>query len=634
MAWVIPTNGPAKGAHESEVRLYNLFKQSLGNDYIVIHNIDRHMLNRKGNPDQGEIDFCIIHRGRGMIILEVKSGDVHYRPGTREWYYPKTSHSQEELLRKNPFRQARENSYAVADALKKNSLTSKHLANHRYRYGYAVWLPDTRWQHGNLQLQGEQWHILDKRDLKDPDNAILRIFDQLNFKFDYDPLTDDELLALTTVLEGHLDPAMVGILGKLGVDDTSPIVRLTPEQAAIRDELCKDKPGHPSIPAIRIPGPAGSGKTVVATSVAMIFASDFRREDGTRAVLYLVRNQHMADWLKFRTELVEEWLKEHPEESDDAEITYEPYDIYSLKELAHEVAKRGGLHAKRVNTLHEDTWSGQNELQRIIGENVDAMRMRGETMGYEVIIVDDAEDIEQMLWPPIRKLFRDPSTGRLRVFYDEAQRVDITSRFFMNIPMLQCERRLTKVMRNARLIFDKLTEFNPALRSHEFSGPEGFEITYIDPAQFTASERAGAPLDQALQNAYAAIFKAQPSIKAHEIAVISCQSQANTHWRTAASRNRKNQWDLTLRWIGEGLRDNHVTLSTIRSAKGLEFKAVILAEFDGISSEVKRDQILYVAISRANLQLVVLGTPADISLPQPSLWGRSIGEQTAPVAAS
>jgi DNA helicase IV len=66
--------------------------------------------------------------------------------------------------------------------------------------------------------------------------------------------------------------------------------------------------------------------------------------------------------------------------------------------------------------------------------------------------------------------------------------------------------------------------------------------------------------------------------------------------------------------VGTRLHRDHT------AAKGLECRAIILGELDGIgTNESKRMSRLYVAISRATQYLVVLGAPKYQQVRQPRL---------------
>jgi superfamily I DNA/RNA helicase len=93
-----------------------------------------------------------------------------------------------------------------------------------------------------------------------------------------------------------------------------------------------------------------------------------------------------------------------------------------------------------------------------------------------------------------------------------------------------------------------------------------------------------------------------------EILVITCRSQKHSRWYSAEQRQIGKH---RLIQRPEGGRPGRVALSTVRSAKGLERKVVILTELDGLDEtardHTRRDTLLYVAISRAVHHLVVLG---------------------------
>jgi superfamily I DNA and RNA helicase len=89
-----------------------------------------------------------------------------------------------------------------------------------------------------------------------------------------------------------------------------------------------------------------------------------------------------------------------------------------------------------------------------------------------------------------------------------------------------------------------------------------------------------------------------------DILVITCRSQRRSRWYTVEHR-QVGAHRLIQR--PEGGRPGRVALSTVRSAKGLERKVIVLTELDGLDGAAKRDTLLYVALSRAVHHLVVLG---------------------------
>jgi superfamily I DNA/RNA helicase len=93
-------------------------------------------------------------------------------------------------------------------------------------------------------------------------------------------------------------------------------------------------------------------------------------------------------------------------------------------------------------------------------------------------------------------------------------------------------------------------------------------------------------------------------IAPEDILVITCRSQKRSRWYTSENRQIGKH---RLIQRPEGGRPGRVALSTVRSAKGLERRVVILTELDGLDGASKREALLYVALSRAVHHLVVLG---------------------------
>ena len=76
---MLPTDSAA------ERRLYEGFLEQLEDAYVVFHSVDWVLGGRRGTPEQGEADFVIAHPEDGLLVLEVKGGDVRYDPERRRW---------------------------------------------------------------------------------------------------------------------------------------------------------------------------------------------------------------------------------------------------------------------------------------------------------------------------------------------------------------------------------------------------------------------------------------------------------------------------------------------------------------------------------------------------------------------
>lgn len=78
MAKMIPSLEPRKTQSQAELKLYQLLRDGLSEDFTVIHSLPwlckaAKEININGAPT-GEIDFIILHPKLGGLLLEIKGG--------------------------------------------------------------------------------------------------------------------------------------------------------------------------------------------------------------------------------------------------------------------------------------------------------------------------------------------------------------------------------------------------------------------------------------------------------------------------------------------------------------------------------------------------------------------------------
>jgi len=83
MARMIPDHRPCDTNSKGERDLYTIFKTELPDDYVVIHSLPWlcsavNKVDPQAKPT-GEIDFLIVHPEKGLLVLEVKSGEYGVR---------------------------------------------------------------------------------------------------------------------------------------------------------------------------------------------------------------------------------------------------------------------------------------------------------------------------------------------------------------------------------------------------------------------------------------------------------------------------------------------------------------------------------------------------------------------------
>lgn len=303
--------------------------------------------------------------------------------------------------------------------------------------------------------------------------------------------------------------------------------------------------------------------------------------------------------------------------------------MHSLKSLVGAIAARGGKRQQEVTSLNMNSAVDQNKLASNLQDNVWALEAVKAPKPYNAILVDEAQDIEQALWGPIQKLLRQPMGDFFYVFYDERQRVDLPGEWMFRPAGQKPRHQLTVNCRNTRAIYELMCQFNPELTSYPIEGPPGRPIEYVDMGRNTTAAKQQRKADSSAADEDAQeervlatllddMLGAASGLTPEDVLIITCRGGQRSRWSHSEKRKLGHH---TLRWLSDGRREGQVALSTIRSAKGLEAKVVILAELDGVRQEKseRRNRLLYIAISRAIHHIVVLGTESELIL-QRTLW--------------
>ena len=136
--------------------------RSLNNRYTNFYSLSWVGINE--NRTIGEADFVILHPDKGVLVIEVKSGEIEYKNG--EWI--QTNTRTRESKRIDPLGQARKSQFELLDRL--------YQANCDFRLPmmcYCAWFPSIEIP-GNMALPIEAAReiLLDKKSLDNPEKAI------------------------------------------------------------------------------------------------------------------------------------------------------------------------------------------------------------------------------------------------------------------------------------------------------------------------------------------------------------------------------------------------------------------------------------------------------------------------------
>ncbi|MBL1141442.1 MAG: AAA family ATPase [Proteobacteria bacterium] len=224
----------------SERYVFESFSQ-LQLPWYIFHSVAWQTI-RNGRQGDGEADFIIVHPAHGIIVLEVKGGDeITIEYGA---WFSHNEHGKHSI--KNPFEQAKDSKFALIKFLKeKIDIKDKFYVSH------AVVFPKMTID-DNISTYGDRKIILDRNDLKDPEESLKRIFKHWN---QYNNITNDHLDCIIDTLAPTIT------IKKRLIDNISEaedkIIELTKSQIKAFRQLRR-------IRKCIVLGSAGTGKSVLA----------------------------------------------------------------------------------------------------------------------------------------------------------------------------------------------------------------------------------------------------------------------------------------------------------------------------------------------------------------------------------
>jgi DNA helicase IV len=198
---------------------------------------------------------------------------------------------------------------------------------------------------------------------------------------------------------------------------------------------------------------------------------------------------------------------------------------------------------------------------------------------FDAVVVDEAQDFRSHWWIAIESALRSPTSGRIHAYYDTNQSVygDLTGELagFQMAPI-----RLTRNLRNTKAIHQASSRFYQGLPVTA-DGPEGSEVRWMSTGRDVEDDVKAEVRRLVLHE----------ELKPDEMAVIAAEGGA-------VDRLREGLQQL----VTKGL-----TVTTIAAFKGLERPAVVIVADAHI---VDRNELAYVALSRARSHLTVMGSQA------------------------
>ena len=275
MAKMIPTNPDDFNDSYGESEVFKALQDGLPNDYTVFHSFRWNRKTPFKRVEWGEADFTIFHPLFGILVIEVKSGDITLEKG--KWYYKQTK-KHEQTPMKDPMEQASRTKFFLVDLLRETLPDQQSCW-----VDVAVWFPllNDRDNLSNMPQTYNTKTVLMEWALQNPKQAIENAYGFYNSK-NLTNLTKQSAQLVMDTLAPEF--RAVQSLSSVYSEQEHTFFRLTNEQNGLLDYLDEQ-------PTAVIQGSAGTGKTLLAVEKAKRLSQDGR-------VLFLCFNRFLVDELQ------------------------------------------------------------------------------------------------------------------------------------------------------------------------------------------------------------------------------------------------------------------------------------------------------------------------------------------------
>ena len=392
MAVFIPSIKPeAFNNSFGEMKVYEALR-SLNDRYTIFYSLSCVGVNE--NRTIGEADFVILHPDKGLMVIEVKSGEIEYKNG--EWI--QTNTKTRAAKRINPLNQARKSQFELMDRLYKADLDFPIPM-----MCYCTWFPTVEMpSERSLPPEAAKEIVLDKKSLENPEKAIDACFGYWETKYRSVRLDQYQFRKVVDILcpYFHVVPKLKSKIEEM----EATYIQLTNQQSALLDFLEEQRTAV-------IHGLAGTGKTVLAVEKAKRLASE------KESVLFLCYNSFLRDMLKQNNAI--------------PNVTF-----HNAHSLAFEIMGQSNAPIDEV----------LKEFEEYLEVVFDA-----ENWNYSNIIVDEGQDLDDRLLNRLYELVR-TKKGCFYVFYDRNQYI-MKNQLPTWIEDAECRLVLHKNCRNTAEVF-------------------------------------------------------------------------------------------------------------------------------------------------------------------------------------
>ena len=531
--------------------------EQLPNQVTVYHSYpwlrpDRNDRTGKVTLREGEADFLVLWPELGLLVLEVKGGEIGCEPDRRRWYRHLPNGGERDI--KDPFEQANRNMHVIVDAIGERAYGG---GSPDFAYGYAVVFPDCRYE-GSPPPGAQPAILLSSDDLPRMVDRISRALRQWSRRDPPEQISKEKLREVKQAILPRFN--LVPVLGRTIEEQEERLLRLTDDQIRLLEFLGSHR-------RVAIEGVAGSGKTLMAKAQAQRFA-----EQGKRT-LFLCYNKALAEWLRDTA----------------SEESLGSIHVTHFHRLCADVCKKAGMAFRPPDGKVTEFW--KHEAPELLWDALEVLPDER----YDAIVVDEGQDFHPDWWDPIQAIESDEVNGFLYVFYDPAQ--NLYNESGVSIPSLGEPYRLPTNCRNTQAIAQTCAEIIGRPIETKPGAPMGVRTEVVEVEN---SDEVIRHLNDRIEE-----WIGRQAVHPSQMVVLSPFRRS----KSSLSERSHLSGISIIEDLDSWKEDRGILYSTIRSFKGLEADIVVMIDVvePGTISTFSRSD-LYVGCSRAKHLLEILTT--------------------------
>lgn len=271
MARMIPKNEIDFNNSYGEEKLYNTLKK-LDDQYIVFHSI--RWKNEMLKDIYGEADFIILHPEKGILNIEVKSGEILLED--KKWYQINLENNKKNEMQ-DPMEQARRSKAFLIDFIK-----DLKEDDEKCYVESVVWFTSVNNKENVKFPPDYRKRVLFKEDLNNPEVKLEELY--LENKLPEKTNTNEDMIKrIVDALAPHFH--LVRDINSKKEENDYSFIRMTKEQNNLLDYMIEER-------KVSVQGVAGSGKTMIAIEAAKRLANKGEK------VLFACFNSQLYHYLK------------------------------------------------------------------------------------------------------------------------------------------------------------------------------------------------------------------------------------------------------------------------------------------------------------------------------------------------